>query len=96
MKENSSGRYSLYVDESTRQARMHLHFTGENVTSGTGQYAVTSFVPTEYRPPKNLNHPVDRWNNVDFYMWSDGTVGVLNNTGSAMTLTNDVQVDYTF
>lgn len=96
VKEHSSGRYSLYVDESTRQARVQLHFTGESVTSGTGQYEVDSFVPTEYCPPKNLNHPVDRWNHVNFYMWSGGTVGVLNNTGSTMTLTIDVQVDYTF
>ena len=94
--ESTSGRYSLFVDESTRQARINLHFNGETITSGTGQYDVTGFVPTEYCPPKNVIAPIDRWNDFDFYLWSDGTIGVLNNSGSTKTLTTDVQVDYTF
>ena len=96
IKEHSSGRYALYVDKSSRQARIHLHFDNESITSGSGQYVVSSFVPSEYCPPKNINHPVDRWNNFDFYLWSGGTCGMLNNTNSTKDLTIDVQVDYTF
>ena len=96
IKQSSNGRYTLYVDETTRQARIHLHFNGESLTSGTGQYEVTGFVPTEYCPPKNVIAPLDRWNDFDFYLWSGGTIGVLNNSGSTKTITVDVQVDYTF
>ena len=96
IKEHNTGRYALYVDESTRQARILLHFNGETITSGTEQYEIPGFVPTEYCPSKNVVAPVDRWNNFDFYMWTGGTIGMMNNTGSTKTINSDVQIDYTF
>ena len=89
--------YSLYVDESTRMARITLNGTNVPVDAGNTNLEVSSFVRPKYLPQANIIRTLSRTNSFNFYLWaSGGTVGISNNTGASTTLTVDVQIDYTY
>ena len=78
--------YNLYVDESQRLAQIRVNRS--NVTIGTGDgFNYSDFtIPSQYRPKSNSFVPVGRnAPSILNYVWTDGTIGIFNNTGNQWT-----------
>lgn len=78
--------YNLYVDESQRLAQIRVNRS--NVTIGTGDgFNYSDFkIPSQYRPKSNSFVSVDRTiPSILNYVWTDGTIGIYNNTGNQWT-----------
>ena len=78
--------YNLYVDESQRLAQIRVNRS--NVTIGTGDgFNYSDFtIPSQYRPKSNSFVSVGRnAPSILNYVWTDGTIGIFNNTGNQWT-----------
>lgn len=78
--------YNLYVDESQRLAQIRVNRS--NVAIGTGDgFNYSDFkIPSKYCPKSNSFVPIGR--NAPLilnYVWSNGTIGIFNNTGNPWT-----------
>ena len=77
--------YSLWVDESTRNAAVLANRSGVTIGAGDGFNYNDFKIPSNYRPSTNSFVTVGRTTpGVINYIWTDGTVGIYNN-GSQMT-----------
>lgn len=83
-----SSKYVLYVDGSSRTAQLTFTASGFSIASGLSNYEITSFVPSEYRPVQNMYSSISRTQNILFYLWNNGTVGLANFTSSTLTNQN--------
>ena len=81
-------RYTCLVDESSRTAQLVFYGSGFSIASGQSNYEVSSFIPSEYRPSHNLFSSIGRTQNLLFYLWSNGTVGLSNFHTSTLTNQN--------
>lgn len=81
-------QYVLYVDESSKTAQLTFTASDFSIASGLSNYEITSFVPSEYRPAHNLYSNISRTQNLLFYLWNNGTVGLSNFTSSLLNNQN--------
>ena len=82
----SNVTYNLYVDESQRLAQIRVNRS--NVTIGTGDgFNYSDFtIPSQYRPKANSYVPVGKTApSILNYVWTNGTIGIQNNTGNQWT-----------
>jgi hypothetical protein len=78
--------YKLYVDESQRLAQIRVNRS--NVTIATGDtFNYSDFtIPSQYRPKANSYVPVGKTApSILNYVWTNGTIGIQNNTGNQWT-----------
>jgi len=77
--------YSLWVDESRKQAVVLAERSGVTIGAGDGFNYNDFKIPSQYRPSTNSFVTVGRTTpGIINYIWADGTVGIYNN-GSQMT-----------
>jgi len=89
--------YELWVNTTTRCARIICHRT--NITIGSGE-SFTNYsdftIPSAYRPKKSVYRLIMRSNQFLFFLYDNGGYGIYN-TGSGVTGYNlGFQIDYTY
>lgn len=89
--------YELWVNTTTRCARLICHRT--NVTIGSGE-SFTNYsdftIPSAYYPKRSFYRLIMRSNQFIFYLYDNGSYGIYN-TGSSVSGYNlSFQIDYTF
>ena len=89
--------YELWVNTTTRCARIICHRT--NVTIGSGE-SFTNYsdftIPSAYLPKKSVFRLIMRNAQFIFYLYDNGSYGIYN-TGSSVSGYNiNVQIDYTY
>lgn len=78
--------YQLWVDESQRLAQVRASRSNITINTGDGYNSNDFKIPSEYRPSNNLFVPIGRnAPQILNYIWTDGTVGIYNNTGNQWT-----------
>ena len=89
--------YELWVNTTTRCARIIGHRTNITIASGESFNNYGDFtIPTAYRPKKSIYNLIMRSNQFIFYLYDNGSYGIYN-TGSSVSGYNiGFQVDYTF
>ena len=89
--------YELWVNTTTRCARILAHRTNITILSGETFNNYDDFkIPSTYRPKKSFFRLIMRSNQFIFYLYDDGSYGIYN-TGSRVDGYNiNFQIDYTF
>ena len=89
--------YELWVNTTTRCARIICHRTNITIISGENFNNYSDFtIPSAYRPKKSLYRLIMRSNQFIFYLYDNGSYGIYN-TGSSVSGYNlGFQIDYTF
>ena len=78
--------YNLYVDESQRLAQIRVNRSNVTINNGDGFNYSDFTIPSQYRPKTNSFVPVGRnAPSILNYVWTDGTIGIFNNTGNQWT-----------
>ena len=77
--------YTHYVDEANRHCTLTISGSNISIPSGTTNYEVANFVPSEYRTKTSKFTRVGRSNSILAYMWNTGTVGVANLASGALS-----------
>ena len=89
--------YELWVNTTTRCARIICHRT--NITIGSGE-SFTNYsdftIPSAYRPKKSFYRLIMRSNQFIFYLYDNGTYGIYNLGSSVSGYNLSFQIDYTF
>ena len=89
--------YRLYVDEANRRASLIMSLTNKNISTGTTNYEMTGWIPSNYRPKANKFIQGYRGNNNLFYAFHNGNIGVSNLTSSTQTnVTLSAQIDWNY
>lgn len=89
--------YELWVNTTTRCARIIAHRTNITIISGESFTNISDFtIPSAYYPKKSLYRLIMRSTQFIFYLYDNGTYGIYN-TGSKVSGYNlSFQIDYTF
>ena len=89
--------YELWVNTTTRCARIIGHRTNITINSGESFSNYGDFtIPSTYYPKRNVCSLIMRSNQFIFFLYDNGKYGIYN-TGSGVTGYNlSFQVDYTF
>ena len=75
--------YNLYVDESQRLAQIRVNRSNVTINNGDGYNSSDFKIPSQYRPSANSFVPVGKTApSILNYVWTDGTIGIQNNTGN--------------
>lgn len=83
--------YALYVDESQRLTQIRANRSGVTIGTGDGFNYNDFKIPAKYRPKSNSYVPIGRTSPLILnYVWTDGTIGIYNNTGNQWTNYNIV------
>ena len=78
--------YELWVNTTTRCARIICHRTNITITSGEAFNNYGDFtIPSAYRPKKSLYRLIMRSNQFIFYLYDNGGYGIYN-TGSSVII----------
>ena len=78
--------YHLYVDESQRLAQIRVNRSNVTINNGDGFNYSDFKIPSQYRPKANSYVSVGRnAPSILNYVWTDGTIGIQNNTGNQWT-----------
>ena len=89
--------YELWVNTTTRCARIICHRTNITIGSGENFNNYGDFtIPSAYRPKKSMYRLIMRTAQFIFYLYDNGSYGIYN-TGSSVSGYNlGFQIDYTF
>lgn len=89
--------YELWVNTTTRCARILCHRTNITIGSGESFNNYEDFtIPSAYRPKKSVFSLIMRSNQFIFFLYDSGSYGIYN-TGSSVSGYNiNFQIDYTF
>ena len=75
--------YNLYVDESQRLAQIRVNRSNVTINTGDALNYSDFKIPSQYRPKANSFVPVGKTApSILNYVWTDGTIGIQNNTGN--------------
>ena len=89
--------YTLYVDEVNRHCVLTITGSNISIPSGTTNYEVDNFVPSDYRPKATQFCRLMRSNSFLAYMWANGTVGISNfNSSTSTGQTMSGQMDWSY
>ena len=89
--------YELWVNTTTRCARIIGHRTNITINSGESFNNYSDFkIPSAYYPKRSVYRLIMRSNQFIFYLYDNGSYGIYN-TGSSVSGYNlSFQIDYTF
>lgn len=89
--------YELWVNTTTRCARIIGHRTNVTIPSGEGFNNYGDFtIPSAYRPKKSFYCLIMRSNQFIFYLYDNGAYGIYNLGSSVSGYNLSFQIDYTF
>ena len=78
VKSYSSGFYTLSINELTRTARLSLNTNGSKTLANGVNYEQTGWIPSEYRPPTNINIIIARNISLTLNIGTNGNVSIYN------------------
>lgn len=89
--------YELWVNTTTRCARIICHRTNITIGSGENFSNYSDFkIPNAYRPKKSIFNLIMRNAQFIFYLYDNGSYGIYNLGSSVSGYNINVQIDYTF
>ena len=89
--------YELWVNTTTRCARIICHRTNITITSGESFNNYSDFtIPSAYRPKKSLYCLIMRTAQFIFYLYDNGSYGIYNTGNSVSGYNLSFQIDYTY
>ena len=89
--------YELWVNTTTRCARIIAHRTNITISSGENFNNYGDFtIPSAYRPKKSFYRLIMRSNQFIFYLYDNGSYGIYNLGNSVSGYNLGFQVDYTY
>ena len=89
--------YELWVNTTTRCARIICHRTNITIGSGENFNNYGDFtIPSAYRPKKSFYRLIMRSNQFIFYLYDNGSYGIYNLGSSVSGYSLNFQIDYTF
>ena len=89
--------YELWVNTTTRCARIICHRTNITIASGENFNNYGDFtIPSAYRPKKSVYHLIMRGFQFIFYLYDNGSYGIYNLGSSVSNYNINFQIDYTF
>ena len=89
--------YELWVNTTTRCARILCHRTNITIISGESFNNYGDFkIPNAYLPKKSFYRLIIRSNQFIFYLYDNGSYGIYNLGSSVSGYNLNFQIDYTF
>lgn len=89
--------YELWVNTTTRCARILCHRTNITIISGESFNNYEDFkIPNAYLPKKSFYRLIMRSNQFIFYLYDNGSYGIYNLGSSVSGYNLNFQIDYTF
>ena len=68
-----------------------------SIASGQSNYALENLIPAKYFPQSNLFSRIARSNQLLWYVWSNGQMGIVNFYNSTLTQQlGDAQITYSY
>ncbi|MBP5422966.1 MAG: hypothetical protein J6Y78_11050 [Paludibacteraceae bacterium] len=95
IKSYSSGFYTLSINELTRTARLSLNTNGSKTFNSGASYEQTGWIPSDYRPPTNVNIIIARNISLSLNIGTNGNVSIYNPSSQASADTSaSIYYDY--
>ena len=89
--------YELWVNTTTRCARIICHRTNITILSGENFSNYGDFkIPSTYRPKKSLVRLIMRSTQFIFFLYDNGKYGIYNTGNNVKGYNLSFQIDYTF
>lgn len=89
--------YELWVNTTTRCARIICHRTNITIISGESFTNISDFkIPSAYYPKRSVFRLIMRSNQFIFYLFGNGVYGIYNLGSSVSGYDLSFQIDYTF